>query len=199
MWQDMNDVHSLTAELFSYLSKNITNQILVSFTFNNGNNRKCKGDFPTIDIMKPDDSGTNRAFMNAGYEQHAWNNGITERVWAITDNLSFQMGRHNFTTGMSFESQNLSNCYLRYGAGYYRYASYEDFINKAAPVAFALGYSLSKDKRAPAKVNYRQFSIYAQDDYQITQNLKFTYGIRVDSHIRKQTLRKSFYRGIYFL
>ena len=180
MWQDMNDVHSLTAELFSYLSKNITNQILVSFTFNNGNNRKCKGDFPTIDIMKPDDSGTNRAFMNAGYEQHAWNNGITERVWAITDNLSFQMGRHNFTTGMSFESQNLSNCYLRYGAGYYRYASYEDFINKAAPVAFALGYSLSKDKRAPAKVNYRQFSIYAQDDYQITQNLKFTYGIRVD-------------------
>lgn len=179
-WQDVNNVHSLTGELYSYLRKNISNQLLLSFTFNDGNNRKCDGDFPTIDIMKPDEAGTNRAFMNAGYDQHAWNNGITERVWAITDNLSIQTGKHYIMAGMSFELQNLSNCYLRYGAGYYRYASYEDFVNQAAPVAFALCYSLTGDKRAPAKVNYRQVSLYAQDDYQITHNLKLTYGIRVD-------------------
>ena len=180
MWQDVNNVHSLTGELHSHLKKNINNQLLISFTFNDGNNRECNGDFPTIDIMKPDESGSDYAFMNAGYDQHAWNNGITEKVWAITDNLSIQTGKHFITTGISFESQNLKNCYLRYGAGYYRYKNYEDFVNKAAPVAFALCYSLSDDKRAPAEVNYRQFSAYVQDEYSILPNLKFTYGLRMD-------------------
>jgi len=180
MWQEINSVHSLTGELHSQLQKNINNQLLISFTFNNGNNRKCNGDFPTVDIMKPDESGTDYAFMNAGYEQHAWNNGISEKVWAITDNLSIPIGKHFITTGISFELQNLKNCYLRYGAGYYRYKNYEDFVNKAAPIAFALCYSLSEDKQAPAKVNYRQFSAYVQDEYNIRSNLKLMFGLRMD-------------------
>ena len=179
-YQEESDVYSLTGEWHSYLRENITNQLLVSFTFNDCNNRKCNGDFPTVDIMKPDEGGAEWAFMNAGYEQHAWNNGIKERVWAITDNLSIQTGKHYITTGFSFELQDLSNNYMRYGAGYYRYASYEDFANKAAPVAFALCYSLAGGKLAPAKVNYRQFSIYAQDDYHVTSRLLLTYGTRMD-------------------
>ena len=75
-WQQLDNVNSLTAELNSRLSAALTHQLLVSLTFNDGNKRECKGDFPTVDIMKPDETGTNRAFMNAGYEQHAWKNGI---------------------------------------------------------------------------------------------------------------------------
>ena len=69
---------------------------------------------------------------------------------------------------------------MRYGAGYYRYNSYEDFVNKAAPVAFALCYSLTGDAEAPASVHYDQFSLYAQDQYNVNERLKLLYGIRMD-------------------
>lgn len=179
-WQQLDNVNSLTAELNSRLSAALTHQLLVSLTFNDGNKRECKGDFPTVDIMKPDETGTNRAFMNAGYEQHAWKNGIREKVWSITDNFSVHWGNHSLTLGASFESQNVSNSYMRYGAGYYRYNSYEDFVNKAAPVAFALCYSLTGDAEAPASVHYDQFSLYAQDQYNVNERLKLLYGIRMD-------------------
>ena len=179
-WKQLDNVSSLTAELNSRFSSTVNNQLLASFTFNDGNKRECNGDFPTVDIMKPDETGTNRAFMNAGYEQHAWKNGITERVWSITDNLSIHVGNHNMTLGASFESQNVSNCYMRYGAGYYRYNSYEDFVNKAAPVAFALSYSLTGDDDALASVHYDQFSLYAQDEFNANDRLKLLYGIRMD-------------------
>lgn len=179
-WQQMNKVNSLTAELNSRLGENFNNQLLVSFTFNDGNKRKCNGEFPTIDIMKMDESGVNRAFMNAGYDQHAWHNGISEKVWAITDNVSFRSGNHDLTAGISFESQKASNCYMRYGAGYYRYKDYEDFVNREAPVAFALNYSLTGKADALAEVHYEQFSLYLQDEWSIHPKLQLLYGVRMD-------------------
>lgn len=179
-WKQTNSVNSLTAELNSRFGAMVSNKLLVSYTFNDGNKRECNGDFPTVDIMKPDATGTNRAFMNAGYDQHAWRNGITEKVWAVTDNVSVLAGSHSLTAGISFESQNVSNCYMRYGAGYYRYASYDDFLNKAVPVAFALTYSLTGQDRPLSDVHYNQFSVYAQDDYSVNQRLKLTYGVRMD-------------------
>lgn len=179
-WKQLDNVSSFTTELNSRFSQSVNNQLLASFTFNDGNKRECNGNFPTVDIMKPDESGTNRAFMNAGYDQHAWRNGIQEKVWSITDNLSVHLGNHNMMFGASFESQNVANCYMRYGAGYYRYNSYEDFVNKAAPVAFALCYSLTGEDEALASVHYDQFSLYAQDENNVNDRLKLVYGIRMD-------------------
>lgn len=179
-WKQLDNVSSLTGELNSRFTPAVNNQIIASFTHNDGNKRECNGDFPTVDIMKPDQGGTNRAFMNAGYEQHAWRNGITEKVWSITDNLSIHLGNHNLVLGTSFESQQASNCYMRYGAGYYRYNSYEDFVNKAAPTAFALCYSLTGEDEALASVHYNQLSMYAQDEYNVNNRLKLFYGIRMD-------------------
>lgn len=179
-WQQTDKVNSLTAELNSRFNGGINNQLLVSFTFSDGNKRKCNGEFPTVDIMKPDESGINRAFMNAGYDQHAWHNGITEKVWAITDNLSFSLGQHDLTAGISFESQKASNCYMRYGAGYFRYNSYEDFLHREAPVGFALTYSLTGESDALAEVHYEQFSLYLQDEWNIHPRFQLLYGIRMD-------------------
>lgn len=179
-WQQIDKVNALTAELNSRLNGEINNQLLVSFTFSDVNKRKCNGEFPTVDIMKPDDSGVNRAFMNAGYDQHAWHNGIQEKVWGITDNLSVSWGQHDLTAGASFESQKVSNCYMRYGAGYFRYNSYDDFLNREAPVGFALTYSLTGQSDALAAVHYQQFSFYLQDQWNLHPKFQLLYGIRMD-------------------
>ena len=179
-WEQLNKVNSLTTELNSRLSGRVNNQLLVSFTFNDGNKRKCNGEFPTVDVMKPDESGVNRAYMNAGYDQHAWHNGITEKVWAVTDNVSIGLGNHDLTAGISFESQKASNCYMRYGAGYYRYDSYDNFVNQEAPVAFALSYSLTGKADALAEVHYEQFSFYLQDEWSVHPKLQLLCGVRMD-------------------
>ncbi|MDD2962111.1 MAG: carboxypeptidase regulatory-like domain-containing protein [Muribaculaceae bacterium] len=179
-WTQANNVYSFVGELNSHFDNGISNKLLATYTFNDGNKRECNGDFPTVDIMKVDESGVNRAFMNAGYDQHAWRNGIKEKVWAITDNVSMTLGRHSLVGGLSFEMQNLSNSYMRYGAGYYRYATYDDFVNKAAPIAFALCYSLTGDDVPKADVKYGQASIYAQDEFTINSQIKLFYGLRMD-------------------
>ena len=81
--------------------------------------------------MKPyDGDGKNHAYMSAGYDPHAWLNGINEKSWNIVDDLNISLGNHYLTIGAGFESTVASNCYMKYGAGYYRYASYDDFLQK---------------------------------------------------------------------
>lgn len=180
-WTNNNSINSWTAELNSRLGAQLTNQLLASYTLNSANKRKGNGrEFPTIDIMKEDETGTLYPFMNTGYDQHAWRNGIDEKSWSITDNLTYNFNNHNFITGLSYESTTASNCYMRYGAGYYRYNTFDDFVNGAAPTAIGLCYSLTGEDRALSTVHYDEFSVYLQDNWTLNNRLKLFYGIRMD-------------------
>ncbi len=179
-WKSIDNVYSLSAELSSNFGWGMSNVLRGSFTFNDANNRECEGDFPTVDILKEDDGGVSRAWLNAGYDQHAWRNGIKEKSWSVTDNFTISTGRHQISLGGAFESTTASNCYMRYGAGYYRYASYDDFINKRAPIAFAFCYSLTGEERALADITYNRLSFYAQDEWNVNDRFNIQYGVRMD-------------------
>lgn len=180
-WSNNNSIHSWTTELNSRLGTQLTNQLLASYTLNSANKRKGNGrEFPTIDILKEDETGISRAYMNAGYDQHAWRNGIDEKTWSITNNLTYNYNNHNFIAGLSYESTIASNCYMRYGAGYYRYNSLEDFANGTAPSAFGICYSLTGEDQALSTIHYDEFSVYLQDNWTIDNRLKLFYGLRMD-------------------
>ena len=180
-WAQKDNVYSLTAELNSRLGDNMNNKLLASFTFNDANNRECDANFPTIEIMKTyDGDGQLHNYMTAGYDPNAWNNGIKEKSWNVVDNFTMSVDNHFLTFGGAFEAITSDNCYMKYGAGYYRYASYDDFLNKRAPVAFAMSWSLTGEERARADVSYNRFSLYAQDEWKISKRLRLLYGIRMD-------------------
>ena len=179
-WARRDNVHSLTAEINSRLSDKITGVLRGGFTFNDANNRDSEAAFPTIDILKADDAGVMRPFMNAGYDQYAYLNGINEKSWNIIGNVTMSLADHFLTTGAEFEGTTASNCFMRYGAGYYRYNSYDDFVQQKAPVAFAMCYSLTGEERALSDVTYKRFSLYAQDEWNVNQRLRLLYGVRMD-------------------
>ena len=81
---------------------------------------------------------------------------------------------------MSFEHQLANNSYMRNGTGYYRYASIDDFLNQAAPRDFALTYGYDGEKNPNAEVAFNQLGLYVQDEWNINDDFKLSYGIRAD-------------------
>ena len=69
---------------------------------------------------------------------------------------------------------------MRNGTGYYRFASAEDFLNGALPLSFALTLGNNGEENPRGEVTYNQFGIYAQDDWNITDNFKLNFGARAD-------------------
>ncbi|MEG1522464.1 MAG: TonB-dependent receptor [Bacteroidales bacterium] len=178
-----NNVKSVSADLNSRFTNNISNQLL--FTYSNiedirGSN---SSPFPFIDIMSGYDASGNQIlqpYMSAGYELFSFNNGVHNKVWNITDNFTYYLGTHKLTAGASFEHQMANNAYMRNGTGYYRYGSLEDFLNGAAPETFALTYGYNGEKNPAAEVAYNQYGLYAQDEWNVKSNLKLSLGVRFD-------------------
>lgn len=182
-WTQVDNVHSIAFELNSNFNSLMHNELRGSYTWNSSNNRDCDAKFPTIDIMKEDQDGVLRPFMNAGIDQYAWNNGIKENVWNIVDNFSMSLGQHHLTLGAEFEAIKAYNCFMKFGGGYWRYNSYEDFLNKKAPSAFAMCWSLTGEETAKSDIDMNRLAFYAQDEFDVSKRLRLLYGMRVDMNM----------------
>ncbi len=179
----LNTVNSLSAELRSNVSNKFSNQLLGTFTSIIDTRTSPSSIFPFIDIW----DGANNAYMSAGYELFTYNNNVENNVYSITDNFTYYLGRHTITAGASFEYLTFGNSYMRYGTSYYRFASLQAFINHLEdpvlyhPIAFGITYSFDPENNKPiAELDFGQLSAYLQDEYNMLDNLKLTYGLRVD-------------------
>lgn len=166
---------SWTAELKSNFNSTVSNQFLATLTKNSDMRDSNSDVFPMVDIWKDGD-----AYISAGYELFSYNNGVKNDVYTITDNVTLNLGKHNVTAGMSYEYQKVSNAFMSYGTGYYRYASLNDFLNDEPPTLFALTYGYEGNKTPASKLDFAQFSTYIQDQFSPLPNLSITAGIRFD-------------------
>lgn len=173
---DMNNlVHSLTAELNSNISGKMSNQVLATFTSIKDERGSDSSPFPLVDILKDGDM-----FMTAGYELYTYNNAVNNNIWTLTDNFTWNLDKHVLTAGLSYEHQYVSNSFMGCGLGYYRYNSFDDFKNGAAPALYSLTYGYGGEDKPKAELSFGQYSAYLQDVWSITQNLKVTGGLRLD-------------------
>jgi hypothetical protein len=170
----VNTLNTLTAELNSRLTNNMSNQLLITYTGIRQGRDTRSDPFPFIDILKD-----GKPYMSAGYELFTWNTKTTNQVFNVVDNYSYYFGNHKLTAGISYEYQTASTAYMSYGRGYYRYASFDDFKNKALPEAFALSYGYDGIKPAGV-VSFGQSAAYLQDEWNIRDHFLLTAGIRFD-------------------
>lgn len=186
-----NVINSFTAELNTRINEKMSNQFLITYTNINDQRGSDSSPFPFIEIMNGDNvvaaggdpynSQNFSPYMSAGYELFSWNNGVKNNVFSITDNYTYYIGVHKLTAGLSYEWQTASNSYQRNGTGYYRYASFQDFKDEAAPEAFALDYGYGGELNPAGEVSFGQIAAYVQDEWNIRDNFKLTAGIRVDN------------------
>lgn len=171
-----NSVHSISLDLNSRITDNLSNQFLATFSKLDDTRSTGSSEFPFIDIL--DGSGQN--YMALGYELFSWNNAVHNTIANVRDDLTWYLGNHKVTGGLRYEYQMADNAYMRNGTGYYRYSSLDDFLNGAAPEIVNLTYGYNGEKKPAARVRFSQASIYAQDEWSVRENFKLTYGVRFD-------------------
>ena len=176
MYSMENIVHSWSLDLNSRFSDKLSNQFLATYSKLDDIRGTNSSEFPFVDIL---DGGDNN-YIALGYELFTYNNAVHNTIWNIKDDITYYLASHKITAGISFEHQMADNQYMRNGTGYYRYNSLEDFINGAAPEIFCLTYGYGGEDKPAARVRFNRPGIYGQDDWNINDKFKLTYGLRID-------------------
>ena len=179
MYSMQNKVHSWSLDLNSRLTDNLSNQLLATISKLDDIRGTNSSEFPFIDITK---DGNN--YMALGYELFTWNNAVHNTIWNIKDDITYYAGAHKIMAGLSFEHQMADNQYMRNGTGYYRYnwedgMSVEELFNQT-PEIFCLTYGYDGESKPAARVQFNRPGIYGQDEWNITDKFKLTYGLRID-------------------
>jgi outer membrane receptor protein involved in Fe transport len=184
-----NNVSTYSFDLNSRLTDNLSNQLLATFSNIEDVRGSDSDKFPFIDIMKgvnADGTQILEPYISAGYELFTWYNGVHNRVFTIKDDVTYYMGAHKITGGLSYEYQFADNAYMREGTGYYRFRSVDDFLNGAAPETVALTYGYTNNGMGDtpsARVRFSQIGLYGQDEWDVNDKFKLTAGIRFDTII----------------
>lgn len=184
-------LHSITAEINSRFGQ-VSNNFLLAYT-NYGQPRTTNSSvFPFIDIMAGDPTKGD-VMMSAGYELFSYKNNVDNNTLIMTDNVTYQIDKHNLTFGISYEHQYFANSYLRQGSSYYRFKtlkSFENYLNGVGeglpynadyhPINFAYTYPINGYTDPVAELSFGQFSTYLQDEFSALSNLKIIGGLRID-------------------
>lgn len=178
-----NTVSSVTAELNSTFNSSLSNKFL--FTYSKIQDTRTSPSerlFPFVDIW--DGSATGGNYISFGTELFSYLNDVVNDNFSFTNNLTYNVGRNNFTAGVAYEVQKFGNSYTRMGTGYYRYKSVEDFLTtgtaaEVAPIMFGLTYPYA-NQDTYSRVNFGLASAYIQDKITVSDKFNFTVGLRAE-------------------
>ena len=210
-YQINNNIDSFQLELNSNLEGGVTNKLQIGYTHFDDFRNPLSTPAPTITLLN---EGSN--YIIAGHEPFSINNTLDQKVFQFTNNMNYVTGVHNFTIGVSFEKFEFDNSFNlgAYGAQgvFFPTADINSFRDadgdsaaEAALVAFYQG--LFDDARAAnqslssngvgnpggwalAETNVGQLAFYLQDQWDITENFKLTYGLRFDRPLYFDTAEK---------
>lgn len=171
-----NKVWSVAGELKSNLSNKVSNQLLLTYTSITDARGTNSTPFPFVDIKKGGDN-----YISFGYELFSYNNKVNNNTLSFIDNITYNLNKHTITAGVAYDQMYVGNAFQRYGTSYYRYDSLSQFLNGAAPSAFALTYGYGGDATpVGAELSFGQLAGYVQDEFRASKKLKITAGLRVD-------------------
>lgn len=177
-YQEAN-FYSLSAELnssFSLGKTGFSNTLRGSYTNQNDPRSSDSDVFPFVDLLED-----GLPYTSFGYELFTYGNLRDVESYSFIDYLKFNIGRHDLTAGFQADFNTTQNGFQRYGTSYYRYNSVDAFLTKQKPDAYALTYSLSPGfAQAFPTFKFAQYSVYAQDEYSVSDRLKVTGGLRLD-------------------
>jgi hypothetical protein len=172
--------NSTVLQLNSALSDEMSNELIVGYTTVRDSREIAGEKFPTVIVS---DSRITGIGITAGAENFSLQNKLSTNVIEVTDNLTYSMGNHTLTFGTQNEFFSFSNLFIRDNAGTWSFNSLNDLRNGTAA---RLQYSFARPGYASdwaASFATAQLGLYAQDEWEVADNLKVTVGLRADMPI----------------
>lgn len=186
----LENIRSIVGEWNSTIGNNMSNNLIVGYT-SQDESRDSRGDFfPMVDIL---DDG--RTYTSFGFEPFTPSNELRYGTYQLQNNFSIYGARHTLSFGLSAERYESENVFFPGSQSAYVYNSLDDFYTDADDYLANPGRTVSpvrlrrfqvrwsnvpgQDKPIqPLEVFYG--GIYAQDEWQVRDNLKLTIGARLD-------------------
>ena len=185
-----NKLNSFSAELKSNFSSAAANKLRVVYTSFRDRRNPFSTPFPVINITK---YGT--SYIIAGHEPFSINNVLNQDAFQATNDFTLYKKNHTITIGGSFESFKFANSFnlVAYGPSVFNgidLQTFKDSVPVSGKVVFG-AYPLdvdvnnAKNRAIADKWTYyyltvAQLSGYLQDEWQVSNKFKLTYGVRID-------------------
>lgn len=199
-----NNLNSVQLELNSKLSEVVTNKFQAGYTHFDDFRNPRSTPAPTVTITK---DGSN--YIIAGHEPFSINNRLDQKVFQLSNNLNYFRGDHTYTIGFSFEKFEFDNSFNlgAYGAQgvFFPTTTMEDFqaFADSGQLAQLFVDAQNADDAlnaagegnpggwAFAETNVGQLAFYLQDEWNISEKFKLTYGVRFDKPLYFDTSEKA--------
>jgi hypothetical protein len=177
------NLYSGVAELNSTFGSRFTNILRATYSHQNDPRTSESALFPLVDILDGTQSATSagNVLTTFGYEPFTYGNLRDVKTYTYSDDLSIALGKHNLTLGAQAEYSTTQNGFQRFGTGFYTFASFADFQNNARPLQYSVTYPLTADgSQAFPSFKFAQYSAYLQDEFNVSDRLKITGGLRIE-------------------
>jgi len=185
----MDNTRSAVLELNSTLSKSLFNNLIVSYDKQIENRAYMSQLFPTIDIRE----GA-ATYTSVGFDPFTPGNKLDYSTFNVTNNLTKFAGKHTLVGGFNFQTFQSNNLFFPASNGVYIFNSLADFYTAAnqslanggrpstfVPARFQLRYSALPGGVEPMQVlKANRLDLYLQDEFDATENLKLTLGLRTN-------------------
>lgn len=181
-----NRIYSGILELKSLFGNKAANKLQVGYTVFDDFRNPFSEPFPVISIQEEF-----QRYIIAGHEPFSIHNRLDQRVLQITDNFSYYAGDHTLTVGFSYEDFDFDNSFNlnTYGGTFGDFSSTQAFLDSLntgvldgmVDAARATFENNSEEDWSWARPHLGQFSVYVQDEWQATDNLTLTAGLRMDA------------------
>ncbi len=184
-----DNTRSAVLELNSTLSKSLFNNLIVSYDKQIEDRGYMSQLFPTIDIR--DGSST---YTSVGFDPFTPGNKLDYTTFNITNNLTKYLDKHTLVGGFNFQKYQSNNLFFPASNGVYIFNSLNDFYTAAnqslanggapstfVPARFQFRYSALPGAAEPMQtLKSNRLDLYLQDEFDATENLKLTFGLRAN-------------------
>ena len=191
-----DNTRSAVLELNSTLSKSLFNNLIVSYDKQIENRGYMSQMFPTIDIREG-----SATYTSVGFDPFTPGNKLDYSTFNITNNLTKYLDKHTLVGGFNYQKYQSNNLFFPASNGVYIFNSLADFYTAAnqslanggrpstfAPARLQFRYSALPGAVEPMQtLKSDRLDLYLQDEFDVTKNLKLTFGIRANVISFEQT------------
>lgn len=176
-------INSYTGSLYSDWTENFSTELRGSYIKLDNRQIPVAGtEFGEIQVRVPRTTGgTTTVYLGADDSRHA--NKLNYDLFTIEANANYKWKDHLFTVGVEHEEFDVFNLFVQEAEGEWVFDNIADFASgRFSDFRYESAAGTNNVDDAAAEFGFGITTLYAQDEWQVSDALGLTFGLRLDTH-----------------